>query len=725
MKSKTIVFAALLVAAVMALFAPRQAQAGVTFSYFYESLLPYGDWVDVDHYGYCWAPRGVTPDWRPYIDGYWTYTDAGWTWVSYEDFGSITYHYGRWVRLEDVGWVWKPDYRWGPAWVSWRQSDRYMGWAPLPPDVAYNEDNGVGVWVDRDYDIGPSAYAFCETRYFGAPAIRNVIVPVQRNVDILDVTVNITNITYINTRDHGRLVYCGGPDYRWLAARSERPINRLELVLRTDGDWVRRGRPEFARNAGLQLFIDAPVIEPPHERFAPPHVAREIRAPRIDRGWGIVADPGMRERIHQRYQEQTRGLTAQSAPAYRVNENEVRSFVREARPAPGVVQTAGAQASAQPTPGSHQGPGAGQPQGVQPQQPGQPQQQVPPSAQPTPGSHRGPGAGQPQAVPPQQPAVQPQQQVPPSAQPTPGSHQGPGAGQPQGVQPQQPGQPQQQVPPSAQPTPGSHQGPGAGQPQAVPPQQPVQPQQQVPPSAQPTPGSHRGPGARHTPAAQPQQPVQPSAQPQATTAPQRVQPSAQAVQTPNAIATPAQQVSPGQRSGQAEQAQRNAVEQQQRQAAESARNQQQRQAEQAQRNAVEQQQRQAAESARNQQRQAEQAQRNAVEQQQRQAAESARNQQRQAEQAQRNAVEQQQRQAAESARNQQQRQAEQAQRNAVEQQRRQAVESARSQQRQAEQRPPQQVQRPPQQAAPQGQPNASRERDKDRKRPDRPNELNQ
>jgi hypothetical protein len=395
MKSKTIVFAALLIAAVMAFLAPRQASAGVTFSYFYESLLPYGDWVDVDQYGYCWAPRNLAPDWRPYTDGYWTYTDAGWTWVSYEDFGSITYHYGRWVNLEDVGWVWKPDYRWGPAWVSWRQSDRYMGWAPLPPDVEFNEDRGVGVWVDRDYDIGPSAYVFCETRYFGAPVVRNVILPVRRNVEFLDVTVNITNITVISSHSHGRLVYCGGPDYRWLEARSERPINRLELVLRTDGDWMQRRRPELSRSVGLQLFVDAPVIEPPHGRpLPPPRVAREIRGPRIDRGWDIVADPGARERIHQRYQEQTRGLTAQTAPAYRVNEADVRKVVREARPAPsgqpGVVQTQQR--------GSQQ---------VQPTQ--QTVQQVQPSAQ----QAQTPSRGQTRVSP---SLAQPQQQVKPSTQ---------------------------------------------------------------------------------------------------------------------------------------------------------------------------------------------------------------------------------------------------------------------------------------------------------------------
>ena len=46
----------------------------------------------------------------------------------------IVYHYGRWTKVEDEGWCWIPDYEWGPAWVSWRESDDYVGWAPLPPE---------------------------------------------------------------------------------------------------------------------------------------------------------------------------------------------------------------------------------------------------------------------------------------------------------------------------------------------------------------------------------------------------------------------------------------------------------------------------------------------------------------------------------------------------------------------------------------------------------------
>src|SRR5713101_6474300 len=115
-------------------FAPQAKIQDVSVDFFYNNLNG-GSWVEVGDYGYCWQPDVAVSDasWRPYADGYWAYTDLGWTWVSYEDFGWATYHYGRWVRLRDRGWFWVPGREWGPAWVSWRTGGDYVGWAPLPP----------------------------------------------------------------------------------------------------------------------------------------------------------------------------------------------------------------------------------------------------------------------------------------------------------------------------------------------------------------------------------------------------------------------------------------------------------------------------------------------------------------------------------------------------------------------------------------------------------------
>ena len=118
----------------LSLAATQQLKADdVSFDFFYNNLND-GNWVEVGDYGYCWQPNAARESsWRPYADGYWAYTDVGWTWVSNEDFGWATYHYGRWARLADTGWVWIPGTEWGPAWVSWRTGGDQVGWAPLPP----------------------------------------------------------------------------------------------------------------------------------------------------------------------------------------------------------------------------------------------------------------------------------------------------------------------------------------------------------------------------------------------------------------------------------------------------------------------------------------------------------------------------------------------------------------------------------------------------------------
>src|SRR5437867_12023963 len=49
----------------------------VVVNYFYNDLAPYGTWVVLDNYGWCWQPRTVVINagWRPYCHGgHWVYT---------------------------------------------------------------------------------------------------------------------------------------------------------------------------------------------------------------------------------------------------------------------------------------------------------------------------------------------------------------------------------------------------------------------------------------------------------------------------------------------------------------------------------------------------------------------------------------------------------------------------------------------------------------------------
>ena len=118
----------------------EEVPAQVTVNYFYDSLSPYGTWVDVDGYGRCWRPTVVvtSPGWRPYVHGgRWVWTDAGWYWYSDYSWGWAPFHYGRWFLHARLGWCWVPGTVWGPSWVSWRYNDGYCGWAPLPPAASY------------------------------------------------------------------------------------------------------------------------------------------------------------------------------------------------------------------------------------------------------------------------------------------------------------------------------------------------------------------------------------------------------------------------------------------------------------------------------------------------------------------------------------------------------------------------------------------------------------
>ncbi len=105
-------------------------------NYSYTDLAPYGTWVSLPGYGWCWQPRAVAINraWRPYCDsGHWIYTDCGWCWQSSYSWGWAPFHYGRWATYPGCGWVWMPGTTWAPAWVSWRVAGDHCGWAPLPP----------------------------------------------------------------------------------------------------------------------------------------------------------------------------------------------------------------------------------------------------------------------------------------------------------------------------------------------------------------------------------------------------------------------------------------------------------------------------------------------------------------------------------------------------------------------------------------------------------------
>ncbi|HEX5041847.1 MAG TPA: DUF6600 domain-containing protein [Candidatus Polarisedimenticolaceae bacterium] len=98
---------------------------------YHRELSAYGSWAYDPTYGNIWYPSGMAAGWRPYYDGYWSYSPRGYFWISNEPWGWAPYHYGRWVHVPAYGWAWCPGQIFAGAWVSWSWGSAYIGWAPL------------------------------------------------------------------------------------------------------------------------------------------------------------------------------------------------------------------------------------------------------------------------------------------------------------------------------------------------------------------------------------------------------------------------------------------------------------------------------------------------------------------------------------------------------------------------------------------------------------------
>jgi len=206
MKPLIKVFALLIVWSSGEWITPQEAsaqQVSVSFQLFYDELSPYGMWVDYPNYGYVWIPNG-DPGFSPYATaGHWVFTDDGWTWVSDYPWGWATFHYGRWDYDNVYGWLWVPDDEWGPAWVSWRRSPGYYGWAPLRPGIS------VSIAFGREYHERNERWIFVRDRDITRPDIGRHYVNRTKNVTIINNSTVIVNTRKDNKRN---VTYIAGPD---------------------------------------------------------------------------------------------------------------------------------------------------------------------------------------------------------------------------------------------------------------------------------------------------------------------------------------------------------------------------------------------------------------------------------------------------------------------------------------------------------------------------------
>ena len=251
----------------------------VDYKEFYDQLSPYGEWVEVSFEDiglkpptaslknsginnsvianilgiknayadanvamtFVWKPSpefamvstvGETPQYVPYTNGQWVNSDAGWYFKAPTPWEETVHHQGRWAHSRDDGWYWVPGRVWAPAWVDWRQNDDYVSWAPLGPDVYYNNAGGFSnsyindddySIVERRHFIDPDIYRYSSPYYesgsrismslfggiVGLAVVDNMIINRGPDVNIIqtyypNTVINIVNIQHVRNYNEVR-----------------------------------------------------------------------------------------------------------------------------------------------------------------------------------------------------------------------------------------------------------------------------------------------------------------------------------------------------------------------------------------------------------------------------------------------------------------------------------------------------------------------------------------
>jgi hypothetical protein len=261
----------------------------VSYDDFYQSLAPFGQWIEDPEYGYVWSP-GEDDNFIPYCtNGHWVMTEYGNTWVSDYQWGWACFHYGRWTYNDFYGWLWIPGENWGPAWVSWRYGEGFYGWAPLGPDyrtgtsiMSYNCPGDWWVFIPPQYIYSGRYY-----QYWQGPSGNR----------------RILSNTYIinNTSEYNNTLCITGPHISQVRQVTGNPVqvfkirNSRNRHTRVHNDVVRMYRP-------AQI---TPASRATGERTVPPDVVTAPRAvtPPQEVGTRASATPPFRTMVINRQTE--------------------------------------------------------------------------------------------------------------------------------------------------------------------------------------------------------------------------------------------------------------------------------------------------------------------------------------------------------------------------------------------------------------------------------------
>jgi hypothetical protein len=229
----------------------------VSFQSFYDVLSPMGEWIQVskedvdedlndgegqsysslaedENFLFIWKPT-ADASWKPYMNGKWVYTNHGWLWQSYDAWGNATYNYGRWWNSKKYGWVWMPGYAWAPAWVRWKVSADYVGWAPLTPKAKWSSEKGInsGNYKYNDADVN---WVFVQKEGFVNDLNSSNVAASNMNKDLVAKSESIIDIKLEN-----EAVTNIGPDVADIEKRCGKKIGRKYLKFTRERNRFRMG----------------------------------------------------------------------------------------------------------------------------------------------------------------------------------------------------------------------------------------------------------------------------------------------------------------------------------------------------------------------------------------------------------------------------------------------------------------------------------------------------
>jgi hypothetical protein len=239
------------------------ATATVDIKIFFDPLAKHGVWVKHSKFRYVFCPR-VDAKWRPYSNGHWIYLKKyGWYFASDEPFAWAVYHYGRWFKDQRIGWCWVPGNAWAGAWVAWRRSNDFIGWAPLEPSR-----EGFAIDVDINTAEPPQPdWIFVPPKRFLEPKLTVVVQFGDEHPDAFQKTEFVGPVVVQNNIVVNNII-----DVNFIQQQTNTKIVEVEPKPVDNPDQT------AADASGNTIALFAPQIAPPKQDEAPPNAVDEDKA---------------------------------------------------------------------------------------------------------------------------------------------------------------------------------------------------------------------------------------------------------------------------------------------------------------------------------------------------------------------------------------------------------------------------------------------------------------